>query len=440
MIYIQKADGLLAISSQLTKEKIIAALGYTPADNTTFWEDESGGLVIADENGYIIARIDVQGLETTKVSAKAIQLNGEDLAEKLKTLEGKTVDLTSYATKKYVDDAIANIDTSDIDLSQYALDADVKANKTVVDTHINNENIHVTAEEKETWNSKSDFSGNYSDLNNAPNIATNEEQGLVICDPSGNIIMQVDANGLNVADVYINGKHLKKENSLANKKISILGDSISTYSGYLPSGYAAYYPKGDVTDVSQTWWKILIDDNNMILGQNASWSGSTIQSNSNGFFLDSRITALGANGDPDIIIIQGGTNDGALEDISELGELKTNLTIPLTSTAYSDLDPTTFLGAYQTLIIKLMLAYPNAKIACWSIPWSSSLTVEETYKASMKIKELCDLYGCEFLDIHKCGINLVNLGSYMGAGDSTYTHPNSAGMKLIADYIGEHLK
>ena len=37
MIYIQKADGLQAISSQLTKEKIIAALGYTPADNATFY-------------------------------------------------------------------------------------------------------------------------------------------------------------------------------------------------------------------------------------------------------------------------------------------------------------------------------------------------------------------------------------------------------------------
>jgi hypothetical protein len=32
MIYIQRANGLQPISSQLTKEKIIAALGFTPAD------------------------------------------------------------------------------------------------------------------------------------------------------------------------------------------------------------------------------------------------------------------------------------------------------------------------------------------------------------------------------------------------------------------------
>ena len=101
MIYIQGPNGLQPISSQLTKENIIAALGYTPADSLMFYEDESGSLIIADEQGYIIARIDENGLTTTQVNAEAIALNGEDLAAKLQELANKVpdIDLSNYYTK-----------------------------------------------------------------------------------------------------------------------------------------------------------------------------------------------------------------------------------------------------------------------------------------------------------------------------------------------------
>ena len=61
MIYVQTSTGLQNIGQNLTKEKIIAALGYTPADGATFYEDESGALVVADSKGYVIARIDENG-------------------------------------------------------------------------------------------------------------------------------------------------------------------------------------------------------------------------------------------------------------------------------------------------------------------------------------------------------------------------------------------
>ena len=77
MIYIQTAEGLTPISSSLSKEKILAALGYTPADNATFFEDESGALVIGDERGYAIARIDKDGLTTTKIRRAAKLLNAQ---------------------------------------------------------------------------------------------------------------------------------------------------------------------------------------------------------------------------------------------------------------------------------------------------------------------------------------------------------------------------
>ena len=212
MIYIQKADGLQAISSQLTKEKIIAALGYTPADNATFFEDETGALLIADNAGYVIARIDEEGLTTTKVSADTIQLDGENLATKLQELEDKVpdVDLTGYATEKYVDDALANLDIEipEMDLSKYALNADVEANKILTDAHAADADIHVTVENKASWDAKSDFNGDYNSLSNAPHIVNDNEDEVVICDSQGNVILRATAEGLNVPALYVNNKHV----------------------------------------------------------------------------------------------------------------------------------------------------------------------------------------------------------------------------------------
>lgn len=201
MIYIQKADGLQAISSQLTKEKIIAALGYTPADNHTFYEDESGALVIADERGYVIARIDENGLTTTQISANAIALNGEDLATKLQELANKVpnIDLSNYYTKNEVDEALNNIDISEINLEGLATEE-------ALNSHANNEEIHVTAEDKTAWDAKSDFDGDFNSLSNAPHIVNDNEDEVVICDSQDNVILRATAEGLNVTAVYVNGK------------------------------------------------------------------------------------------------------------------------------------------------------------------------------------------------------------------------------------------
>lgn len=224
MIYVQSASGLQALSTKLTKEKIIAALGYTPADKNIFYEDESGALVITDEQGYVIARIDENGLTTTRVSASAVMLNGEDLAEKLESLgdidlsdyytksevndalTNVSVDLTGYATEEYVNEAVAAVEHPTVDLAPYALADDVAADKVITDAHMSDEVIHVTEADREIWDGKSNFSGNYTDLSGAPNIVNDNEDEVVICDSLGNVILRATAEGLNVAAIYINGK------------------------------------------------------------------------------------------------------------------------------------------------------------------------------------------------------------------------------------------
>ena len=52
----------------------------------------------------------------------------------------------------------------------------VVASSSVVFSHINDSSLHVTSTEKSTWNSKSDFSGDYSDLTGKPTIPTKTSQ------------------------------------------------------------------------------------------------------------------------------------------------------------------------------------------------------------------------------------------------------------------------
>ena len=62
----------------------------------------------------------------------------------------------NYATVTFVDELSTTVNG--------------KANASDLNSHINNTEIHVTDAQKEIWNAKSDFSGNYNDLTNKPSI------------------------------------------------------------------------------------------------------------------------------------------------------------------------------------------------------------------------------------------------------------------------------
>ena len=101
--------------------------------------------------------------------------------------------------------------------------------------------------------------------------------------------------------------------SAQTKKVSILGDSYSTYKGYIPDNYAPFYPdaNNDVKDVEQMWWSLYIDAKGYQLEKNDSWGGTTICGTGYGRMDSSRsafTSRVDQLGDPDIIFIFGGTN------------------------------------------------------------------------------------------------------------------------------------
>ena len=69
--------------------------------------------------------------------------------------------------------------------------------------------------------------------------------------------------------------------SLQGKKVSILGDSISTFTGTMPADYNIYYPEsGDIPNARQTWWGQLLANTGMVLCRNASSANTDVTGNS----------------------------------------------------------------------------------------------------------------------------------------------------------------
>ena len=63
------------------------------------------------------------------------------------------------------------------------------------------------------------------------------------------------------------------------KNLVIIGDSYSTFKGYVPEEYAVYYDGNSGTDlkqVEQTWWHKFVSESGVNLVLNDSWSGATV--------------------------------------------------------------------------------------------------------------------------------------------------------------------
>lgn len=107
-----------------------------------------------------------------------------------------------------------------------------------------------------------------------------------------------------------------KPNDPKEIHFSILGDSFSTFEGYVTpdANDVWYYERIGVTSVEQMWWHKMASEMEWILDKNNSFSGSLICNfwgfNAGLYYKPhSFINRMDNLGDPDVIFIQGGTND-----------------------------------------------------------------------------------------------------------------------------------
>ena len=199
--------------------------------------------------------------------------------------------------------------------------------------------------------------------------------------------------------------------SAQTKKVSILGDSYSTFQGVNPPNYAPFYPndRNDCTQVEQTWWDLYIKAKGYQLERNDSWGGTTICGTGYGRMDTSRsnfISRVDSLGHPDIIFVFGGTNDAWAN--SPVGEYQ-----------YADWtkdDCKNFRPALACLIYMLQKRYPEAQIV-------SILNSELREPINESMREICKHYGIQLVELHDI--------------DKQNGHPSVKGMQSIFNQLLE---
>ena len=249
-------------------------------------------------------------------------------------------------------------------------------------------------------------------------------------------LQQIESNTASINNINAKLNSGLTKTGYENKKISVFGDSISTFAGWIPETHRARYPQDDLlTDVEKTWWKRLIKNLGATLGINDSWAGTTIsnysETNSGDAGPDAcmasmtRIKNLGSNGTPDVIIMYGGTNDIHIDCDNRLGTFDTSLTYTLdTSTRVWE----NFATAFKDTIMRLQSEYPLAEIIVLLPAFTKSYyTMSTLNKYNSMMKRICNYFGVKYIDLRTCGVNWSNLDYTLGDG----IHPNEKGMELI---------
>ncbi len=217
--------------------------------------------------------------------------------------------------------------------------------------------------------------------------------------------------------------------------IFILGDSYSTFEGYIPEGFASYYFKSgphylvahpeeakpcerDVHTVEETWWYTLAKENGKLV-RNCSWSGTTICNTGYGGCDNSKISFIArlekllgdgffVENKIDTLFLFGGTNDSWSN--APLGEAK--------DSDWTKEDLFCVFPAFSYLINVLKTRLPEVKVYCILNTWLKP-EIAEYYTA---VCEANQVDAIKLRDIDKiCG------------------HPTTLGMASIKEQVLDHI-
>lgn len=189
-------------------------------------------------------------------------------------------------------------------------------------------------------------------------------------------------------------------------RFSVLGDSYSTFEGYVDpetNDVWSYYDTIGVTSVEQMWWYQLAQNMGWVMEKNNSFSGSLISNRDAGGYYGphSFIHRMDDLGDPDYILVFGGTNDMWQE-------------VPMGDYIYSgwtDEDLCSFRPALAYLFVNLRALYPDAVLV-----FMADAELGDEFLDSVHL--IADHYGVWCAD-------LVDI-------DKMWNHPSAKGMSKIA--------
>ena len=191
-------------------------------------------------------------------------------------------------------------------------------------TNENIETINSKLEENEKYHVITDTDNEYSDLSFV------DENNKVILSVQDGYPKTKNFSGKttneNIESINFKLEEIKNILNTTSQKtfipyrtFSILGDSYSTFKGFLtPENAATWYPReegdNDVVNVEETWWHLLASEINALLLENVSWSAAPISYDGYGSgTIDAKtssfVNRLQYITNPELLIILGGTND-----------------------------------------------------------------------------------------------------------------------------------
>ena len=210
---------------------------------------------------------------------------------------------------------------------------------------------------------------------------------------------------------------------LKGKRLSILGDSISTYMGYSNDGaanvsttynkvfYKAPFP------LEKTYWMKIITDFNMTLCVNNSWSGGNLSGKDDETSGLNRAKNLATDhGEaPDLIIVFMGIND--------LGR---------------NIPTEVFANDYEETLKIINKNYPKASICSVNIPDKDIYLKNRASRFNEAIKTAVNKMGKNSFIADLFGSRLNGDFYYNNTIDGL--HPDEDGMRIIAEIIEEAIK
>lgn len=211
------------------------------------------------------------------------------------------------------------------------------------------------------------------------------------------------------------------EATLQNAYLGILGDSISTYKGYIPNGFVhfPYYASSDdggMITLEQTWWRITQQTLGCRLGINNSYSGTCVM-NEYGYTTSAEnISRLQHstrfdNLPPDIMIIYMGNNDALVQNLNTAN----------------------FEKSYRNMLNNLYTLYPNIQLFLGTLSYEKYFVGKDYYEehvlVTAEVNRIIQSLVSEY--------NLPIIDFATAYSDSSYLfdtiHPNVLGMKALAN-------
>ena len=208
------------------------------------------------------------------------------------------------------------------------------------------------------------------------------------------------------------------------KRISVMGDSISTIKDKIPDDNALYYDNttsAKTMTFERNYWGDIITRFGAVEGIDEAWSGSTIGSKAASMASKDRINKLDDNGTPDVILYYGGSNPD-----SSVGTFDPDADYAKTvdwAKSYSDTA-----SAYAASLQRMKETYPDAEIIA-IIPYYEQKNIP---KQAEVIEQIAKHYDITTIDLRE-------LRNQEGISPNNALHPNMDGHSQIAAYICQQL-